>query len=143
MALGEDKRFLPGLEYASLKKRFLGMIVDYLAIAVTLLPFWIIPEGFETLYARFWFAFVVSYVFILEGVLTNQTIGKYVVGIQVAKDDGSKPGIPRSVVRNMIGIIGAAFGPIGFMWGAFVIYISSQNKRTGDSVAGTVVVARD
>lgn len=82
----------------------------------------------------------VFYLFGLEGVYNNQTIGKYLLKIKVATHGDGQVGMLKSFTRNFIGVIGQAFAIWGLIVGAILITWSDKNKRLGDKIAGTIVV---
>jgi uncharacterized RDD family membrane protein YckC len=135
--ISEDEN---SLNYASLGERFAGTVGDGIFLAITLFPTILFPQRMASGYLFLWIIFALFYQYILEGIWTNQTVGKYVMNMRVAKDDGSEAGIADSVVRNIIGAIGQVFGYLGLLVGAFAIYQSDENKRLGDSIAGTIVM---
>lgn len=128
------------LRYASLGDRFLGFFIDNIFLAILVIPMAFLEGVLMIVYFLIFAVFVLFYILILEGIWSNQTVGKYVLNIKVAKEDGSRASIPDSVVRNTVGIIGQAFGWIGIIVGAIFIWQSEENQRLGDNLASTVVV---
>jgi len=77
---------------------------------------------------------------ILLQAFTGATIGKFMTGIRVVREDGQRPGIVRSAVRTV------AYFIDGFPWvppmllGLIVSVTSKRHRRLGDRLAGTFVV---
>lgn len=128
------------LEYASLGERFAGQLVDGIFLAALVIPIFVLPESAAGGYVILWFLSTFVYTLVIEGLWDGKTVGKYIVGTRVVKDNGEGIGIGSSLVRNFVGLIGSAFGWLGLLVGAFAIYQSEENKRIGDSAAGTVVI---
>lgn len=138
--MATESQTQPELRYASLGDRFLGLIIDNIFLAILIIPIVILPETLRVIYFLLFAIFALFYVFILEGIWTNQTVGKYLLNMRVTKENGSEAGIVDSLIRNLIGAIGQAFGWIGLIVGAVAIWQTEKNQRVGDNVAGTVVV---
>jgi|GEM_PF-819801 len=77
---------------------------------------------------------------ILLQAFTGATIGKFMTGIRVVREDGGRPGIVRSAVRTI------AYFIDGFPWfppmllGLIASVTSKRHRRLGDRFAGTFVV---
>ncbi|ESS06027.1 MAG: putative membrane protein/domain protein [uncultured archaeon A07HB70] len=87
----------------------------------------------------------------LEYANDGQTVGKLLLGIRVAAEDGSEPDLLSVVIRNVpaiaVGIVGAVFFlllivfyPIILAVGLVVIVVSDEEQRLFDIAAQTVVV---
>lgn len=77
---------------------------------------------------------------ILQGV-TGWSPGKLVTGLRVVKEDGTRAGVGRSLVRTVLWVVDAApwFLPlVGFITGL----TTTGHRRVGDMVAKTYVVRR-
>lgn len=75
---------------------------------------------------------------LLEG-FTGRTIGKFIVGIKVIKNDGSKINLWGSIVRTFLKFVDVIlWGVIGYV----LMVVSPANQRCGDRVAKTVVVVQ-
>jgi uncharacterized RDD family membrane protein YckC len=74
---------------------------------------------------------------LLQG-LTGASVDMFVTGARVVKPDGSRPGIGRAFVRNLLWIVDGInlILPIG-LW---VAMFSRGHRRIGDMVANTYVV---
>jgi uncharacterized RDD family membrane protein YckC len=77
------------------------------------------------------------YFVLLEG-LAGATLGKWVLGLRVVNANGEKPGLARSILRNLLRLVDGlpAFGIVGVV----LILRSQERARFGDWVAGTRVV---
>ncbi|ACV49174.1 MULTISPECIES: RDD family protein [Halomicrobium] len=84
-------------------------------------------------------ALVVGYFFVFEAVY-GYTLGKYVLGIVVTRDDGSPIGWSESIIRNILRIVDAL--PTLYLLGAILIFATDDEQRLGDIAANTVVVKR-
>jgi len=78
-----------------------------------------------------------GYFAFFEAVWNGQTPGKRYVHIRVIKDSGRPITTYEAVLRNLMRIIDSL---PGYGIGILSMLLSSQNKRLGDFVAGTVVV---
>lgn len=128
------------LQYAGVGDRFLGWFIDNTFLAIVLLPGVALSGIVRTVYLLAWFLFVLFYTFALEGIWSNQTVGKYLLNMRVATEDGSPAGLEGAIVRNFVGTLGQVFGIFGLIAGAVFISRSDQNQRLGDRVASTVVI---
>jgi uncharacterized RDD family membrane protein YckC len=84
------------------------------------------------------FLFWLLYYIVLEATL-GATLGKMLLGMRVAKTDGSPIGWSASSVRNILRIIDGLFF---YLVGAILVWLSPLKQRLGDRVADTVVVQR-
>ncbi len=67
----------------------------------------------------------------------GRTLGKALAGIRVVSKDGSRCGIRKSLIRNLLRVIdGIGVYLVGFL----VAILSHSRQRLGDHAAGTVVV---
>lgn len=90
----------------------------------------------QTLTSIGYFVFFV----IVQGV-TGASPGKALAGVRVVREDGSRPGIGKSLGRTLLWVVDAApwFVPVvGFVVGL----TSTGHRRIGDMAAKTYVVAR-
>jgi uncharacterized RDD family membrane protein YckC len=82
-------------------------------------------------------AIVTIALFVAMQGLTGKTPGKAMLGIKVVNRDGERPGIGRTIVRELMWIV-------DFWIVALIAALASQNnQRLGDMVAGTYVVDRN
>ena len=79
-----------------------------------------------------------AYFAFFEAVWNGQTPGKRLARLRVIRDDGRPIGVYDSIARNLLRIVDQLPGI--YVVGIVAMLFSSQNKRLGDFVAGTVVV---
>jgi uncharacterized RDD family membrane protein YckC len=147
------------MRYAGVGRRVLAFFIDMLAglavlgtVAImVLLVFGVLAVAEETtrpgppemslaLLAVTGIAFVLSlallsiaYFPVLEWRF-GQTLGKYLLGIYVVREDGLRPSLPATIVRRIPFFL-------EFFWiDAIVAFFTERNQRAFDLVAGTVVV---
>lgn len=78
------------------------------------------------------------YYWLQEGAF-GATMGKGIIGVHVARQDGSKPGLGMAAIRNAFRLLDALpFYVIGF----FVALFSRGRRTLGDYAAGTFVLER-
>ena len=84
--------------------------------------------------------FTFLYFAVVEG-LFGGSLGKLMTGARVVTEDGSRIGIPRSIVRWLLFAID---GPLSlFLCGIITSSVSRGHRRLGDMAANTYVVGRD
>lgn len=90
-------------------------------------------------WALLFFVIVLGYYILLEGLL-GQTVGKMVVGIKVVgQGTQDAPGLGKATIRTLMRIVDGFF----FYLVAFIaVLASTNNRRLGDMVAGTLVVRK-
>jgi uncharacterized RDD family membrane protein YckC len=144
-----------GLEFplAGLGSRFLAFAIDTLwqvvvGLVAVLLMVLVIPG--MTMFgpsAGIWAvavwglgAFIVywGYFAVFEALWKGQTPGKRELGIRVIKDTGAGITPQDAMARNLLRAVDSLPGFYGV--GIITMFLSDQNKRLGDYVAGTVVV---
>ena len=138
---------------AGIGSRFLAMAADTaIQAAVGLLVFialLIVLPGFRLLgtAAEQWilalfilagFLLYSAYFAFFEIVWNGQTPGKRYVQLRVMRDDGRPISAYDAIARNLLRIVDSFPGFYGV--GVLSVFLSKQNKRLGDFVAGTVVV---
>ncbi len=140
-------------DYASLKQRIIAALIDlgffisiFLPVTYLVKGVWIMsPLDHRWAYGLFitdplciiFFLIMVTYFILLEG-LVGQTIGKFITGIKVIKQDGTKPGIVASGLRNILRVIDSL--PTLHLYGIYLILKSPDKTRFGDKKAKTVVI---
>jgi len=77
------------------------------------------------------------YFIFLEG-LAGATLGKFIIGICVIDANGRKPGLLKSLLRNILRLIDGL--PALNILGVILIGVTKENTRFGDIVAKTRVV---
>lgn len=87
----------------------------------------------------FLFVFNFGYFLLLEAFWGGQTLGKRWMGLRVIRDNGQPVTFLSAAIRNLFRIIDGL--PMGYFLGAVVSFFHGQDKRIGDLVAGTIVVA--
>lgn len=85
-------------------------------------------------FAIFWGWYV-----LWEGLRDGQTPGKRWLGLRVVRDGGLGVDLAASAARNLVRVLDMQPG-IFYGVGAVSVAVSSQGKRIGDYVAGTIVV---
>jgi uncharacterized RDD family membrane protein YckC len=87
----------------------------------------------------FTFTFInVAYFVGCEWFLSGQSLGKRALGLRVVRDGGYALTFGASFLRNVGRLVDMLPGP--YFVGLFSVMLSSQRKRLGDFIAGTVVV---
>lgn len=133
------------LHTAGLVPRALAWVLDtlirigaYIALVFMLLELGKLGVGlfFIVLFAMEWF-----YPVLFEVLWQGATPGKRVLGLKVVHDDGTPVGWPASLVRNLLRFVD--FLPLFYGLGIISLLFSTEPRRLGDHVAGTLVVYRD
>jgi len=139
-------------EIAGIGSRFMALFVDLmlqgLAGIVILLMMFFAGVTFLSLFGQgtwavaFWIAaaFILQwgYFAIFEIVWKGQTPGKRQAGIRVINETGREASVYEAVARNFVRVVDSLPGM--YALGVLVMFISPQNKRLGDYVAGTIVI---
>jgi uncharacterized RDD family membrane protein YckC len=68
----------------------------------------------------------------------GQTPGKRQAGIRVINETGREASVYEAIARNLLRAVDSMPGV--YALGALVMFLSPQNKRVGDYVAGTIVI---
>jgi len=87
------------------------------------------------------FLFIIfAYMILMEAYL-GWTIGKRILGMRVMDGSGSRIGLSKSVIRNLLRLVDGlpAFNIVGIV----LIASSPRNQRFGDRVAGTYVIRNE
>lgn len=138
----------PRLIYVGVGRRAVAQIIDWIFALIWTLPFAVVTHpagGGLSLSWSGWRAVVpwlltLTYYVVLEGLL-GATVGKFLTGIRVVQQDGTKLGWGGAVVRNVLRIVDAFPYVIPYLLGAVVIWTGGERKqRVGDRVAHTVVI---
>jgi uncharacterized RDD family membrane protein YckC len=139
--------------YAGLGRRVFGLFVDFCIFCALFFPITRIVKGtwimsirdhrwhsgfiaFDPICAVF-LIIIVVYFILLEGLL-GVTIGKLVAGTRVVDLDGRKPGLGKSIIRNVLRLVDGL--PAFSILGAYLIWKSPECTRLGDKVARTRVI---
>ena len=115
--------FFVALALAIPALRLFGSVAPQWAVAGMIVGFFLIYYGY--------FAF-------FEATWNGQTPGKRYAQLRVMKDDGRPINAYDAIARNLLRIV----DQLPFLYGIAIlsVFLSKQNKRLGDFVAGTVVV---
>jgi len=84
------------------------------------------------------FLFVIFAYFILLEAYVGWTAGKRIMGMRVVDDSGSKIGIMKSLIRNLLRLVDGL--PAFNILGIILIASSTKDQRFGDRIAKTFVV---
>ena len=139
--------------FAGLWPRFKALVLDFAILSLLFFPVTRIVKGTWIMsvsdhrWASGWFvtdpiclvflAMIVLYFVFLEA-FAGATLGKMAVGIRVMSVEGKKPGLMRSIVRNVLRVVDSL--PVLNILGVVLITKSPDRARFGDRVAGTRVV---
>ncbi len=86
------------------------------------------------------FHFVIFAYFILMEAYAGWTVGKRLLGMRVVDAAGSKIGLRKSVIRNLLRLVDGL--PFFNILGIVLIARSAKGQRFGDRVAKTFVVEK-
>ncbi|HEY3273984.1 MAG TPA: RDD family protein [Methanocella sp.] len=147
------KTYAGGLMRAGFLPRAISYCIDMVIVASTLIGIIIAmarlsPDFRNSLDSDFltglvpslaMLAYALCY-FILQEGYAGRTIGKYVLGLKVAKTDGMKIGYREAVLRNLTTAPGFPFFIIidALM---MLVFFREEKQRAFDRVAGTIVVS--
>ncbi|MGD8922931.1 MAG: RDD family protein [Candidatus Zixiibacteriota bacterium] len=149
----ETKTKSDNRQFAGLWPRLKALVLDFALLSLLFFPVTRIVKGTWIMsvsdhrWASGWFvtdpiclvflAMIVLYFILLEG-LAGATPGKMAVGIRVVSVEGKKPGLTRSIVRNVLRVVDSL--PVLNILGVVLITKSPERARFGDRVAGTRVI---
>jgi uncharacterized RDD family membrane protein YckC len=141
------------IRFASLWPRFWALLVDFFLFCLLFFPVtrlvkgvWLMSvEDHRWNYGLFitdplciiFLVVMILYFILLEG-LIGTTLGKWVVGLKVVRVGGGKPGLSRSLLRNVLRIVDGL--PILNILGIVMVLNSKERVRFGDRIAGTRVI---
>lgn len=141
------------IQFAGLWTRFLALLVDFLLFCACFFPVTRLVKGVWLMSPRDhnwvngWFIFdplcliflviMGLYMVLLEGYL-GATLGKWVLGLRVVRAEGGKPGLWKSLVRNLLRCVDSL--PTLNILGVILILRSPERARFGDRAAGTRVI---
>src|SRR5215469_8109535 len=138
---------------ASVGNRFLAAAIDHLIqialIVIAALVFigaagwtrleslgvWAAALGILTVFAIYWGYFV-----LFETIWSGQTPGKRIMKLRVIREDGRPVRFFEVFVRNLLRLFLDFMPPPSYAIGVVSIILSSESKRIGDFVGGTVVI---
>jgi uncharacterized RDD family membrane protein YckC len=137
------------MTYVGVGRRFVAVLVDSVLLAIMSGPFAEIRHGSGywqiSLQGRhlFWPSLIVIvYYVLLEGV-AGATIGKFLTGIRVVNEDGTKLGWASAVVRNVARVVDAFPYVLPYLVGAIAVWASPTQQRLGDRWANSVVITKE
>lgn len=128
-------------QLASIGERLLAGILDYILFFVYFM-FTMLITSIAQMGSGFLFIFfllpVMFYHLVCEVFFSGQSLGKLIMGIKVAKIDGSKPTLGSYVVRWIFRLVDVVllFGAIATV----TIIVNGKGQRFGDIAANTTVV---
>lgn len=151
-------------EIAGIGSRFIGALVDSIAIVFILVVLNIIlglalsmVEGADTslmggftedvgwlaglliaIYLLLNFIVIWGYYIVFEMLLNGQTPGKQIAKTRVVRADGNPAGSTEIVIRNLVRIID--FLPFAYAIGLVTMFLNQQSRRLGDFAGGTIVI---
>jgi uncharacterized RDD family membrane protein YckC len=137
------------MTYVGVGRRFVAVFVDGVLLLIMSGPFAEIQSGDG--YWRigwhgrqvFWPSLIaIAYYVLLEGI-AGATIGKFITGIRVVSEDGTKLGWAGAVVRNVARIVDAFPYGLPYLVGAISVWVSPTQQRLGDRWASSVVVTKE
>jgi len=135
------------LRLAKLASRLLSLLIDLGAQFALLIIGSLIIGGLASsvdeaaaaaIVLVFYFSVIIGYPATFETLTRGRTLGKMALGLRVVRDDGGSIRFRHSLVRALAGVI-----EIWLTIGAVALVVSlasSQGKRLGDYLAGTVVI---
>lgn len=138
------------LRYAQLASRCIALLIDvllqFLMLAVLLgVLFAADPALDDAMYAALTIVIIVvvmiGYPVTLETLTRGRTVGKFVMGLRVTRDDGGPIRFRHALIRGLTGFF-VDFWVLGLLGTVAVVVslISKDSKRVGDFLAGTVVI---
>ncbi len=141
------------VQFAGLRLRALALVADGVLFILIFFPVTRLVKGVwlmktsDHLWGYGWlitdpicitFLIVIALYFILLEGSVGTTLGKYLTGLRVVQPNGTKPGMKKAVIRNILRLIDGL--PFMSLLGAVLILASPERTRLGDRVAGTRVI---
>ena len=131
---------------AGMITRFLAWLVDFFIIAVLASTLSTITVSMNSLSPGLagainiigYFIISIGYNIILEWRLKGQTFGKRLMKIRVMDDRGLNLRFNQIVLRNLVRVVDSL--PLFYIVGGLSALISNRSQRTGDWIAGTIVI---
>jgi uncharacterized RDD family membrane protein YckC len=135
------------LRLAKFASRTLSLLIDLVAQVVLLIVGILVLYGVAgslddaasaAIVTVFLVLVIIGYPVTFETLSRGRTLGKMALGLRVVREDGGPIRFRHALVRGMAGVveIWIAFGAVALV----VSLASSQGRRMGDFLAGTVVV---
>jgi uncharacterized RDD family membrane protein YckC len=86
----------------------------------------------------------IGYPVAMETATRGRTVGKFVVGLRVVRDDGGPITFRQALTRGLVGVAiewpGFVAPPLTWLVSLWTMVASPQGKRIGDHAAGTLVI---
>jgi uncharacterized RDD family membrane protein YckC len=135
------------LRLAKLASRLLSLLIDLVVQGILLIVGILVIGGFASsvddaasaaIMSVFLVSVIVGYPVAFETLSRGRTLGKLALGLRVVRQDGGPIRFRHALVRGLAGVI-----EIWITSGAVALIVSlasSQGKRVGDYLAGTVVI---
>lgn len=137
------------MTYVGVGRRFVAVFIDGVLLIIMSGPFADIQRGEGYLrigwHGRhvFWPSLIaIMYYVLLEGI-AGGTIGKFLTGIRVVHEDGTKLGWAGAIVRNVARVVDAFPYGLPYLVGAISVWASPTHQRLGDRWANSVVVTKE
>jgi uncharacterized RDD family membrane protein YckC len=137
------------MTYVGVGRRFVAIFVDSIILLILSGPFAEIRHGDGYLQVdwtgrrMFWPSLIVIVYFVLLEGIAGATIGKFLTGIRVVNQDGTKLTWSASIVRNIARIVDAFPYVFPYLVAAMSVWVSPIQQRLGDRWANTVVVTKE
>jgi uncharacterized RDD family membrane protein YckC len=137
------------MTYVGVGRRFVAIFVDSIVLLILSGPFAEIRRGDGYLqvdwtgWRIFWPSLIVIFYFVLLEGIAGATIGKFLTGIRVVNQDGTKLTWSASIVRNIARIVDAFPYVVPYLVAAISVWASPIQQRLGDRWANTVVVTKE
>jgi uncharacterized RDD family membrane protein YckC len=137
------------MQYVRVGRRFVAIFIDSLVIGAIVAPFTPVIDvvhrsGYYHFHIGghhlFWPGLAAIVYFTLFEGITGATLGKFLLGIRVVNEDGSKVTWSNSIVRNVSRLVDEFPYFIPYLVGAIAVWNSPTRQRLGDRWAHTVVV---
>lgn len=138
----------PVFKYKGVWPRFFALLVDGLIIGVPMsfLMGGVMAREMRSAYPNmaviYGLSFLTMAVSLAYSILLEAgggTLGKRLLGMKIVDAQGNKPGIGKSLIRNLLRLVDGLFG---YILGAIIVANSPTKQRLGDKVAGTFVVGK-
>jgi uncharacterized RDD family membrane protein YckC len=131
------------MRYVGVGRRFLAYLIDFLISLLWMYPLLDIERAPGFFHAELagggfgaYLGISLLYFTVMEGFL-GATVGKFMTGIRVVKEDGSRLDFAAALIRNLLRLVD---GLIVYLVAAIFVWTSPLKQRLGDRVAKTVVV---
>ena len=129
--------YLRGMTYVGVGRRFVAMFIDSVLLAHHVGAVRRDPARRGILADRvdgrhlFWPGLITIVYFVLLEGSPGATIGKFLTGIRVVNEDGTKLGWTGAVVRNVARVVDAFPYAFPYLVGAISVWASPTQQRTG------------